>query len=81
MTATMNGTIISINKAFTDLTGFSKEEIVGKHFTKLGTLRAKISQYTQNFLLQLCEEKNLKNLNLHSYAKIEHNALVKLTLA
>jgi PAS domain S-box-containing protein len=41
VTATMNGAITSINKAFTDLTGFSEEEIVGKHFTKLGTLRAR----------------------------------------
>jgi PAS domain S-box-containing protein len=41
MTATMNGTVLSINKAFVDLTGFSEEEILGKHFTKLGTLRAR----------------------------------------
>ncbi len=41
ITATMKGTILSVNDTFTDLTGFSREEIVGKHFTKLGTLRAR----------------------------------------
>jgi PAS domain S-box-containing protein len=41
MTATMTGTILSINKAFTELTGFTEEEILGKHFTKLGTLQAR----------------------------------------
>jgi len=35
----MKGFVISINPAFSKLTGFSKEELVGKHFTKLGTLR------------------------------------------
>ena len=35
----MKGKITSINQAFVDLTGFSKDEIVGKHFTKLGTIR------------------------------------------
>jgi len=41
MIMTMRGTVISVNKAFLDLTGFSEEEIVGKHFTRLGTLRAR----------------------------------------
>ncbi|PVX25437.1 MAG: hypothetical protein CW716_07955 [Candidatus Bathyarchaeum sp.] len=48
--ATMNlkGTVTSVNKAFLDLTGFSKDEIVGKHFTKLGTLRLQdIPKYTK----------------------------------
>ncbi|MGD2065807.1 MAG: PAS domain S-box protein [Candidatus Bathyarchaeota archaeon] len=48
--ATMNlkGTITSVNKAFLDLTGFSKDEIVGKHFTKMGTLRLQdIPKYTK----------------------------------
>ena len=50
MTATMNGTILSINKAFEELTGFSEEEIVGKHFTKLGTLRARdLPKYAKLF--------------------------------
>ncbi|MFC1718486.1 PAS domain S-box protein [Candidatus Poribacteria bacterium] len=38
---TMNnlGMITSINRAFTVLTGFEEDEIVGKHFTKIGTMR------------------------------------------
>jgi PAS domain S-box-containing protein len=41
MTLNLKGTVTSVNKAFVDLTGFSEAEIVGKHFTKLGTLRAR----------------------------------------
>ena len=40
-TMSMRGTITSVNRAFLELTGFSEDEIVGKHFTKLGTVRAK----------------------------------------
>jgi PAS domain S-box-containing protein len=40
-TMNMKGIITSVNKAFLDLTGFSKDEIVGKHFTKLGTIQAR----------------------------------------
>jgi len=36
----IKGVITSANPAFLRLTGFSKNEIVGKHFTKLGTIRA-----------------------------------------
>jgi PAS domain S-box-containing protein len=50
ITATMNGTITSVNQAFADLTGYSKEEIIGKHFTKLGTLKAsEIPKYLRFF--------------------------------
>ena len=40
ITLTMKGKVNSVNKAFLDLTGFSKDEIVGKYFTKLGTIKA-----------------------------------------
>jgi len=39
ITVDLKGFVTSINDAFTKITGFSEEEIVGKHFTKLGTLR------------------------------------------
>jgi len=40
-TMNMKGVVTSVNSAFLRLTGFSKDEIVGKHFTKIGTLRAR----------------------------------------
>jgi PAS domain S-box-containing protein len=41
VTLNMKGTITSTNNAFSRLTGFSKEEAIGKHFTKLGVIRMK----------------------------------------
>lgn len=40
-TVNLKGVITSCNTAFSHLTGFSKDELVGKHFTKLPTLRVK----------------------------------------
>jgi len=37
--ADMKGVITSVNPAFLRWTGYAKDEIVGKHFTKLGTIR------------------------------------------
>ena len=54
ITVNLKGTITSCNQAFTYLAGFSKEEIVGKHFTKLPTLRAKdIPKYVKLFASML----------------------------
>jgi PAS domain S-box-containing protein len=50
VTADMKGVVTSVNTAFSRLTGFSKDEIVGKHFTRLGTLRARgASQFLKLF--------------------------------
>lgn len=37
-TMDLNGFITSINDTFVRLTGFKKEEAIGKHFTKIGTI-------------------------------------------
>jgi PAS domain S-box-containing protein len=50
ITMSMKGKITSINKSFSKLTGFSEDEIVGKHFTKIGTVKAKdIPKYVMLF--------------------------------
>ena len=50
ITTDLKGIITSCNTAFTHLTGFSKEEIVGKHFTKLPTAHSKeIPSYIKVF--------------------------------
>jgi PAS domain S-box-containing protein len=44
------GTITSVNHAFKKLTGYSADELVGKHFTKIGTVRARdIPRYLKQF--------------------------------
>ena len=44
------GTITSVNPAFERLTGFSKKEVIGKNFTKIGTLRTReIPRYLKLF--------------------------------
>ena len=44
------GTVITCNRAFLGLTGFQREDIVGKHFTKLPTLpKRKIPDYIKMF--------------------------------
>jgi PAS domain S-box-containing protein len=46
----LKGFITSCNTAFLNLSGFTKKEIIGKHFTKLPTLHIKdISKYTRMF--------------------------------
>lgn len=41
LTLNMKGVVTSVNPAFLRMIGFSKDEIVGKHFTKSGTIRAR----------------------------------------
>ena len=56
--ANLKGKILMVNKAFEDLSGFSREEIVGKHFTKLGTLRASdMPRYIKLYLDLLRDKK------------------------
>ena len=60
-TMNMKGIVTSINKAFVDLTGFSKDEIVGKHFTKLGTLRIQdVPKYIKLITAVLRGKKHLR---------------------
>ena len=50
LTMNMNGFLTSGNQALFELTGYPEEEIIGKHFTKLGTIRARdIPKYLKIF--------------------------------
>jgi len=50
VTVDLKGIVTSCNSAFTSITGFSESEIVGKHFSKLPTLRARdIPKYMKMF--------------------------------
>ena len=50
VTLDLMGRVTSINAAFTKLTGFNKDEIVGKHFTKVGTITTKdMGRYVKLF--------------------------------
>ena len=50
ITLNLKGVITSCNPAFLRLTGFSKDEVVGIHFTKLGTIQARdIPNYLKLF--------------------------------
>ena len=41
VTMNLKGFVTSVNNSFLKLTGFSEDEIVGKHFSSLGTVRAR----------------------------------------
>ena len=50
LTYDFKGFVTSVNRTLLDLTGFSEDELVGKHFTKLGYLRARdIPRYLKIF--------------------------------
>lgn len=50
LTFDFKGFVTSVNRTLLDLTGFSEDELVGKHFTKLGYLRARdIPRYVKIF--------------------------------
>jgi PAS domain S-box-containing protein len=50
VTINLNGFITSGNQALFELTGYSEDELIGKHFTKLGTIRARdIPKYIKIF--------------------------------
>jgi PAS domain S-box-containing protein len=49
-TVNLKGTITAVNNTFLNLTGFSREEVEGKHYSKLPTLRKKdISSFIKIF--------------------------------
>ena len=41
ITVDLKGVVTSVNPTFSKLTGYSKEEVIGKHFTRLGTVQAR----------------------------------------
>jgi PAS domain S-box-containing protein len=54
ITVDMNGVITSVNAAFSRFSGYSKDEVIGKHFAELGALRANnIPEYQNLFDLTI----------------------------
>lgn len=63
------GFILSCNTAALDITGYSKEEIVGKHFTKLGFLHAgNISKYAKIFT-EMVRSGTCSNIEIKAHRK------------
>lgn len=61
----LNGVVTSCNKAFCEVTGFNEDEIVGKHFTKLPTLRYSdipkyIKMFTKPFISEVTKSFEFK---------------------
>ncbi len=58
ITIDIKGFITSFNAAFAKLTGYSKEELIGKHFSKLPTLRKRdIPKYLKLFASMIVGKK------------------------
>src|SRR3989304_372110 len=57
VTVDMKGVVTSCNTATTRISGFSKDEIVGKHISKLGFLRAKDMPKYLNMLSSILRGK------------------------
>ena len=50
VTVDMGGIVTSVNAAFSTISGYSKDEVIGRHFTELGALRANnIPEYLKLF--------------------------------
>ena len=61
ITLNMRGVITSINSAFSNLTGFPENEIIGKHFLKLKTLRVRdLAKYLKLFSSFIFGKKKVK---------------------
>ncbi len=61
ITMDMHGVITSINSAFSNLTGFPENEIIGKHFLKLKTLRVRdLPKYLKLFSSFIFGKKKVK---------------------
>lgn len=54
----LKGEVTSCNKAFLEITGYSKDEIIGKHFTKLPTVRAQDISASIKFFTSLLKGKS-----------------------
>jgi len=69
ITVALSGIITSCNSAAVDLTGYSKEELVGKHFSKTGAIRVEdITKFTNRFE-DLAKGRALEPFELMFYRK------------
>jgi PAS domain S-box-containing protein len=65
----MKGIVTSINRSFLVLTGFSKDEIVGKHFTQLGTIKMKDVPRYVKVVSDMLRGKKVDNIEFDYYRK------------
>lgn len=64
VTINRKGVLTSCNKAFSQLTGFPKEEFIGKHLTKLPTIRMKDAPKYLRLFTSMLRGKELAPLEL-----------------
>ena len=57
VTMNLKGKFLSINRAFTEITGFMEKEMVGKHFTKIPTKPKALSSTIAQMFSNILKEK------------------------
>ena len=63
------GFVTYVNPTFCKLTGFSEEEIIGKHFSRLQTVRGKYVKNTWSIMKQIIEGKKITDSIEFAYSK------------
>ncbi len=62
----LKGKIVTFNSAATDITGYSADEVIGKHFTKIGLVRAKDMPRYLKIFNALLRGKPVSSLEMES---------------
>jgi PAS domain S-box-containing protein len=65
ITTDLKGTVTSCNTAFLQLSGFSREEIVGTHFSKLPTIHLKDLPHIIKFFASIIKNKKAGPIEFH----------------